>query len=121
MLPETIQKLNWIDIVVLTIMVRALYIGLKRGFIDEVLHLLAVVVAIFVIFHYTPFFTQFLENKIFFKAPIAKSVTFIFLWLIIALVAKLARDAIHLLFKIEAKSFLDKIGGIAVGVIRGLL
>jgi uncharacterized membrane protein required for colicin V production len=102
-------------------MIRALYVGLKRGFISEVLNLLAVILAIFVIFHYTPVCAQFLENKILFKSQIAKTVTFISLWAVIALIAKFVRGAIFLLFKVEAKSFLDKAGGIIVSVIRGAL
>ena len=121
MLLETIQKFNWVDILSVVIMLRALYVGLKRGFIDEVLHLLAVVLAIFGIFQYTPFCVHFLEKRIFFKSQIAQSVTFISLWALIALLAKFIRDAFHLLFKVEAKSFIDKAGGVAVGVVRGLL
>jgi len=121
MILETVQKFNWVDIVIATVMIRALYAGFKRGFISEVLHLLAVIVAIFIVFHYTPVCMQFLENSIFFKPHIARSVTFIFLWALVALASKFIRGAIFLLFKVEAKTFLDKFGGIVVSAARGLL
>jgi membrane protein required for colicin V production len=121
MILETIQKFNWVDIVIAAVMIRALYAGFKRGFINEVLHLLAVVLTIFVVFHYTPVCVHFLEKSIFFKPQVARSVTFISLWMLVALVTRFIRGAIFLLFKIEAKTFLDKAGGIAVSAVRGLL
>lgn len=118
---DIIQKFNWVDILIAVIMIRALYIGFKRGFINEALHLLAVILSIFVVFHYTPVCVQFLENSIFFKPQFARGATFVFLWALVALIAKFARGALLLLFKIEAKTFIDKVGGIAVSVVRGLL
>jgi uncharacterized membrane protein required for colicin V production len=105
----------------LALMIRAVYIGLKRGFISEALNLVALVITIFVVFHYTPVCAQFLENKILFKSSVAKAVTFVSLWALVALAAKFVCGAIFLLFKIEAKSFLDKFGGIVVSLVRGIL
>lgn len=121
MQPEIIQKFNWVDILILTLMIRALYIGFKRGFINEILHLLALVASIFVVFHYTPLCVKYLESSIFFKPQFARAMTFIFLWGLVSLLAKFARGALLLVFKVEAKSFLDKIGGVAIAAVRGLL
>jgi len=121
MLLEIVQKLNWIDIVIIIIALRALYIGLKRGFVSEIFHLFAVLAAIFVIFHYYPLCSKFLESKIFFKLGIAKAVAFVAIWVAVALVAKFVRDGVNMLFKIEAKSFIDKFGGLIVAVGRAAL
>jgi uncharacterized membrane protein required for colicin V production len=121
MLLEIIQKLNWIDLVIVIVMLRALYIGLKRGCVNEILQLLAIVAAILIVFHYYPFCSRFLENRIFFKAEIAKSLTFFVLWVVVALVSTFVRGGVYLLFKIEAKSFFDKIGGLAIAIVRGAL
>jgi len=119
MLLDIIQKLNWIDVVIIVVMLRALYIGLKRGCVNEIFQLMAVLAAIFIIFHYDHFCSKFLENRIFFKPEIAQGVTFFALWALIALVCKFVRDGVSLVFKIEAKSFFDKIGGLSVAFIRG--
>lgn len=121
MQPEIIQKLNWVDIFILILMVRALYIGFKRGFISELLHLLALIVSIFVVFHYTPVSVKLLERTIFSKPQFARAMTFVALWGLVSLASKFARGALLLLFKIEAKTFLDKIGGVVIAGVRGLL
>lgn len=121
MLLEIIQKLNWIDVVVLVVMLRALYIGLKRGCVSEIFQLMAVFASIFVVYHYYPFCSRLIENRIFLKPEIARSVTFFVLWALVALVCKFVRDGACMIFKIEAKSFVDKLGGLTVGFIRGAL
>ncbi len=121
MLLEIIQQLNWIDVVIIAIMLRALYIGLKRGCVNEILQLLAILAAILVVFHYYPFCARFLENKVFFKTEIAKCSTFLALWMAVALVATFARSGFYLIFKIEAKSFFDKLGGLLIAIVRGAL
>jgi len=121
MLLEIIQKLNWIDVVIVVVMLRAFYIGLKRGCVNEIFQLMAVFASIFVVFHYYPFCSRLIENRVFLKPEIARSVTFFVLWALVALVCKFIRDGVCLIFKIEAKSFFDKFGGLSVGLIRGLL
>lgn len=121
MAQEIVQKLNWIDIVLIIVILRALFVSLKRGFVNELLQLLAVLAAICVVLHYYPFCSRFLENRVFVKAEIARSVTFLSLWVLVALVCKFVRSGIHLLLKIDAKSAIDKIGGLGVGLVRGVL
>ncbi len=121
MILQIIKSFNWVDIVVFAVMIRAVYIGIKRGFTDEVLHFLGVLVAIFVIFHYYPACTSFLESKIFFKSSMASSLAYLFLWITVSIVAKISRIGILALFKVEARSLVNKIGGVLIAVARGLL
>ncbi|HOD12771.1 MAG TPA: CvpA family protein [Candidatus Omnitrophota bacterium] len=121
MLLETISKFNWIDIVIIMIALRALYIGLKRGFVSELFHLLAMIVVIFAVFHYYPLCARFLEKQIFFKLGIAKAMAFVAIWIVVALIAKFVRDGVNMVFKIEAKSFIDKFGGLFLACGRAML
>jgi uncharacterized membrane protein required for colicin V production len=118
---ETIQKLNWIDVLIVVVILRALYIGLKRGFVNEIMQLVAILAATFIAFHYYPLCSHFLEKRFFLKPEIGKGVMFLVLWAVVALVSKFVRSGVYLLFKIEAKSFLDKAGGLSVALIRGFL
>ncbi|MDP8263900.1 MAG: CvpA family protein [Candidatus Aceula lacicola] len=103
------------------LIIRSLYIGIKRGFADEMLHLLGLFLSIFIIFQYYPALGNFLESKIFFKSTLANSLAFVFLWILTAIVAKLVRFGIHTLLKIEARSLFDKGGGLVVAIFQGLL
>jgi len=118
---EIIQKLNWIDVVIILVVLRAFYIGLKRGCVNEIFQLMAILASIFVVFHYYLFCSSLLVNRVFLKSEIAKSLTFLVLWALVALVSKFVRGGVSLMFKIEAKSFFDKLGGLSIGILRGLL
>ncbi|MDP8265434.1 MAG: CvpA family protein [Candidatus Aceula meridiana] len=118
---EIIHKLNWVDLVIGIVLVRAIYIGLKRGFVDEVFHLIAVVATIFITFHYYPELSRFLEGRAFFKSAMANTIAYLFLWGIVSLIAKLVRDGIRILFKIETKSLINKTGGLIVALCRAAL
>ena len=121
MILQIIRTFNWIDLVMAALMIRALYIGIKRGFADEMLHLLGLFLSIFIIFQYYPVLGNFLESKIFFKPKLADSLAFIFLWVLTAAIAKLVRFGIHTLLKVEARSLFDKGGGLVVAIFQGLL
>jgi len=118
---EIIRQLNWVDLVIGVVLIRAVYIGLKRGFVDELFHLIAVVVTIFITFHYYPELSRFLKNKAFLNFVMANTVAYLFLWGIVSLIAKLVRDGLRILFKIEAKSLINKLGGLIVSLCRGAL
>ncbi len=121
MILKIIRTLNWIDLIMLALMIRSLYIGIKRGLVDEILHLLGVFLSVFVVFHYYSIFGNFLENKIFFKSALADSIAFVLLWISVAVISKLIRFGIHTLFRVEARTLFDKAGGLVFGIVRGLL
>lgn len=118
---EIFRHLNWIDLLMVAVLIRAIYIGIKRGFVDEFFHLVGVVVTIFVVFHYYPLVSSFLERRTFLSVKSSNWIAYLFLWGVVALLAKLIRDGFRIIFKVETVSFVNKCGGFLVCFGRAIL
>lgn len=116
MFTHFLQSLNWIDLLMLAILVRIVYIGIQAGVVVEMFKLLGALLTTFICFHYYAHFARFLMHIS--KAPwvnIAESVSFLILWVGMFGLCKLVRDGLFMLFTIDTKSFVDKWGGALLG------
>lgn len=121
-LNETLTKFNWIDIVVVALILIMSYRGFKKGFIVEMFKLSGIVLSIYVSLHYFSRASDFLEQRF----PIVKLVYWDFIcFTILAVMSYLAmvaaRDIFCRFVKVEAASGLNKWGGLAAGFFRGSL
>ena len=103
------------------IMTRAIFVGMKTGFFIELFKLLGIVFAIFITHHYYTAVAWVLVDKVHFAPFLANIVAFGFLWILIVLIFKLIRDAILILFKMQAKASVDQWLGFFVSLGRGVL
>lgn len=118
---ELIKKINWVDLLVLFIIIRTLYIGLSRGFIVELFKLLGILVSIVFSFHYYSTIADLLNSKSPLPLDFADFVSLLFLSTIIILVFKFIRDGLLLLIKTEAKPALDKWAGFILSTLRAFM
>ena len=113
--------LNWVDIFLCLILGRAVYIGLRSGFVIEFFKLLGTFFAVFIALHYFSGVSSFLQGRIHLPASAADFASLGFLWGIVVLAFKFIREGILLLLKVEAHSALNSAGGLISSVVRGLL
>ena len=118
---EIITNLNWVDILVGAILIRAVYIGVKRGFVVELFKLVGVLFAVFITLHYFSGTSKFLQDKLHLPQRASDLFSYGLLWAIVILAFKFIREGFTILFKIEAHSAFDKWGGLLTSVMRGLL
>ncbi len=119
---EILQQIRWIDIFLILILGRIIFIGIKKGFITEAFKLLGLLVSIFVTFHYFGTLAKFVSDRTSFVSDsTAKVFFFLLLLTIVLLVFKLVREGSMVVIKMEAHPILDKWGGLIVSVVRGLL
>jgi len=116
-----ISNLNWLDIFVITLLFRTAYVGLRRGFVAEFFKGLGVFLGLIFALHYYYKVSCFICKHTHMPPDFAEFLACLSLSLLIVLAFKFIRDAILFLFKIEPKSFLDKFGGIFLGLLRGFL
>jgi len=116
-----ISNINWLDIFVLTLLLRTSYIGLRRGFVAEFFKGLGVFLGLVISLHYYYRVSCFICKYTHMSPDFAEFLACLSLSLLIILAFKFIRDAILFLFKIEPKSFLDKSGGIILGLLRAIL
>mgnify|MGYP001590101708 FL=1 len=122
MLTQFFRSINWVDVALLVLFVRTVFISVTTGFVAEVFKFLGLGTAIFVGSHYYAFAAEFLAKKT--SLPLAGLRFLVFTVLVCAviLVFKFARDGILLLFKVETNhQGFDQYGAGVLGAVRGWL
>ena len=114
-------RLNWVDIFLCLILVRAVYIGLRSGFVIELFKLIGIFFAVVISLHYFSGASHFLQEKVHLPESAANFASLGFLWGVVVLAFKFIREGIMLLFKVEAHSALNSTGGFIASVVRGFL
>ncbi|MDE2222036.1 MAG: CvpA family protein [Candidatus Omnitrophica bacterium] len=122
MLTHLIKSINWIDVVLLFLFIRMIFIGVKNGFLSEFFKFLGVVTAVFVSLHFYSYVAAWTAQKTHLSWGYWDLVVFACLWGLITLAFKFLRDGILLLFKVETThEGFDKYAAGVVAVGRGLL
>ncbi|HDZ77381.1 MAG TPA: CvpA family protein [Candidatus Omnitrophica bacterium] len=118
---DLMSQLNWIDVLIITLLFRSTYIGAKQGVIVEIFKLLSFISISFFTLHYYAVWGDFLNNA----TPLDKSASYVFCYLLITSVLlfifKFARHSFLRIVKIEVIEFLSFWGGVLFGFIRGFL
>lgn len=118
---EFLSNLNWVDVLIGAVIVRAAYIGAKKGLIVEIFKLGGIFCTVFITLHYFSSLSGFFQNKINFSEGMGNVISYLFLWLLGMLVFKFIRDGFTMLFHIEAHSLFNKWGGLILSLLRALL
>ena len=118
-MPEILQNLNWVDCVILVILIRTTYVGFSRGLSWEIIRLLGVVVAFVIAIHNYDKIGSFIGSN----SPVPSIVANLFSFLVLVfgavLVFKFIGFGLHKILEIELLSPLEHVGGLVLGFIRG--
>jgi uncharacterized membrane protein required for colicin V production len=122
MITHLLKSINWIDVALVVLFVRMIFVGIKNGFISEFFKCLGVVVAVFVSLHYYSVLAVWVAQKTKITWDLWDFIMFAGLWFAIAIFFKYVRETILILFNIEAKhQGFDKYASGIVAVGRGIL
>ena len=124
MLADIIRKLNWVDILVLFLIIRICYVAAKTGFTLEIFKLLGSAAALFISMHYyTVVSDLFRPRGAEQKMPLEflDFISFILLAGLTYIAFILIRKAVFQFIKMEAVSALNKWGGLILGAARVFL
>lgn len=117
-----LRQINWVDVFVLILLVRGTYIGLRRGFLNEIFRIFGIILALFVSIRYYTKIAQFLTRQAFFSElslPFNEGLSFICLSLSVLLIFELGRVIARFGMRLEASGSLERIGGLVCGFVRG--
>jgi uncharacterized membrane protein required for colicin V production len=112
-----IHHLNWIDILLVAMAVRIIYIGAQSGFVSEFFKVLGLILTLFVSFQYFVPVAHIIRQM---NLPegVFLAAGFLLLWGVLALVCKLIRHGLFMFFTIQTISVVDKWGGALLAVAR---
>jgi len=125
MILNIIKQFNWVDIFVIILLFRICYIAIKSGFVVELFKFLGTVLAIYLSLHYytalADLVTKYLSIKESMPLEFLDFIAFIILVIIGYFVFVILRQVFSQLIKTEAAPNLNRWGGLALGIVRGIL
>lgn len=117
-----ISEFNWFDIVIIIVILRMCYIGIKKGVITELFKLTNVVLCSFVALHFYFLLGEFLHAKIpAFPTEAAATFSFVVLVFLITVIFRVLREATSIFFKSDSLSAASKWIGAMLGFCRSLI
>jgi len=124
MILEVLKQFNWVDVFVLLVLFRIIYIASKTGAIVELFKALGIIFATYVAFHYYTILSDLLRSRMpveAFPLDFFDFVVFVPLLVLTYLTFVLFRNIICSYIKVETIPTLSKIGGFVIGIARGIL
>lgn len=125
MILNIIRQFNWVDIFVIILLFRICYIAIKSGFVVELFKSLGTVLAIYLSLHYytalADLVTRYLSIKESMPLEFLDFIAFIILVIIGYFIFVILRQVFSQLIKTEAAPNLNRWGGLALGIVRGIL
>jgi uncharacterized membrane protein required for colicin V production len=115
---EIITSLNWVDILLVIVIIRIIYIGAKRGFAIEISKLCGLLLSVVVAYHYYLALANIVTAHSPLPAGFSSLICFIFLLVIVNLLFALFRQGVALIIKVEPLPFLNTWGGALLGALR---
>jgi uncharacterized membrane protein required for colicin V production len=117
-----LASINWIDVAMLVLLIRIIFIGVKTGFVTELFKLLGVVFAAFISLHYYTPLAVFLAKKTGWSIDLLQCVFFVLLVSLSVVAIKYLRDGFLMVFKFETThAGVDQWGSGILSILRAVL
>jgi uncharacterized membrane protein required for colicin V production len=98
---QILASINWVDVAMLVLMIRIIFIGVKTGFVTELFKLLGIFVAVIVGLHYYTPIAVYITKLTNWPLDIMQLVFFVFLVSLAVIAFKYLREGFLMLFKFE--------------------
>jgi uncharacterized membrane protein required for colicin V production len=120
MLEDIVSQLNWVDVLIIVIFIRIIFIGIKKGFMVEFFKLGGILCAIFVSLHYYSKLSDLVTSHSPLPTNFADLICLVSVSVLVLILFRLFRDGILALIKIHVHNVLDRWGSLALSLIRGI-
>jgi uncharacterized membrane protein required for colicin V production len=115
---EFLKSLNWVDLLLAVLAIRIVYSSVKAGFVTEFLKTFAVLIVVFLAFHYYTKLAVVLGHFVGLTQPVLEVLVFALIWVLGLVIMKFVRDGIFLIFTVQAISAVDRWGAAIVSIVR---
>ena len=121
MVENILKYINWVDIVIVILLLRGAYVGYRGGFGREIGRLISIVAGIVVSFRNYRLLGNLISSHSFVPSLYSNIISFILLLVIVALVVKLLMTVIRQLMRVEFVPAVESNGGLILGLIQGAI
>ncbi len=121
MIKDIFLNFNWVDVLIICLAVRIVFVGAKSNILVELLVLLGALCSTFITLHYYGRFGDWLNKNIFLPEIIQDLFAFILIWSTVEIIFKLIISGWSLVFKVEAQAAINEWGSAIVSAVRGVI
>lgn len=118
---EILTKLNWVDVLIIIIILRISYVAFQDGLSHEVFPLIGTVATTVLALHYYVNISALLSHYLGMSPNILDILSFIGLLVIIGLIFKFIRTILDKIIKVTWHPLIEKFGGLIVGIGRAFV
>jgi len=118
-LPEIFQRINWVDVAVVILLIRTSYIGAHSGLSSEIFRIIGVLLGLFFSMKYSSMLGSSISSGMNIPQEFAEGATFLILILLSMLSLKLVCLGLTKIVKLAFADKIDQWGGFLVGLFRG--
>lgn len=119
---EIISRINWVDVLVLILMVRMSYVALRDGLSHEIFPFIGTILIVVFCLHYYNKLGFFLsQNLANIPLEISNFISFLILVAVLGFLVKLLKGLLDKIIKVEWHPVIEKFGGLVVGIARAYI
>lgn len=118
-MPEAFNRINWVDILVVILLIRTSYMGAKTGFSIEIFKVVGVLLGLYFGIKYYSSVGSLMASAISLPPEVSEGIAFLILILLSMLSLKLLTLGIEKIVKLTFADKLNKWGGFVTGLLRG--
>ena len=116
---EAFHRINWVDILIVILLIRTSYIGAKTGLSTEIFKIIGVLLGLYFGMKYYSVVGSWMSSKISLPPEVSEGAAFLILVLILILSLKLVSIGLEKIVKLTFADKLSKWGGFIIGLLRG--
>ena len=119
---ELITKINWVDVLVVILMLRISYVAFRDGLSHEIFSFLGSILIVIVVMRYYTVFGGFISlNAMNMPVELSNFLSFLILVVASGLLVRLLRIILNKVVKIQWHPMLEKFGGLAIGMMKAYI
>lgn len=118
-MPEVFQRINWVDVLIVILLIRTSYIGTRNGLSEEIFRIIGVLLGLFFSIKYYSALGSRINSTISLPQEFVDGGTFLILILLSMLSMKLVALGLTKIVKLSFSDKIDKWGGFIAGLLRG--
>lgn len=113
--------MNYIDIILLALLILSAISGYRKGFVEELAGLVALILGIWAALHFSGIVAQLLTENLNVHGRFLPVIAFIATFLIVIILVNIAGSAISKMVKAVQLGFVNRLAGFVFGLIKGAL
>lgn len=116
---EIVKKLNWVDVLVIILIIRISYVAFQEGLSHEIFPIIGGIAIIVISLKYYERIGAFLSGNLFnLSIEISNFLSFLALTIATGFVFKLSRVILDKVIRVQWHPFIERFGGLVSGVMR---